>query len=334
MQEGYLASRQRRFLLGRLGIDTVCATEILTCRRRSQVERLHLPGNRTVIYKTMMAPFPNEHTVLRAALEAGMPVPEVLAVSDEGMLGMLLTDLGTAARTATPEDVVRAAAHLHTTPPPAGLQIFDTAMLASLPRTALDLLEEIQTGARGYLYAGAGHVHRYLCDLAKVARIRAEGAELAPFGFVHGDMYSSAVHVGHDDQRHVLDFTTSHIGSGLLDLVPWPCLREPARSTAAAAMRVPTELAELYLAASGPPWVLADTRKLIELYVAAGGPPEALSDRGGLPVEVWTVGWHRLRAAHWLLGRIATGVDTSSTDEQHLHLLGCLLACASTLFCR
>ncbi|MDT7781861.1 MAG: hypothetical protein QOF58_280 [Pseudonocardiales bacterium] len=327
--DGYLRSRQRRDLLGHLGIDTVYATEMLSCRRLSQVDRLHLPDQRTVIYKTVLPLFTREHTVLRAARESGMPVPEVLAAQEEnGMLGMLLTDLGAPARAAEPEDVVRAAAQLHSTPTTAGLRVFDTAMLASLPRASLDLLGKIQAGPRGQRYAAAGHVHRYLWDLVEVARVRAEGAELAPFGLVHGEMYRSAVHIGADERVHILDFTMAHSGPGLLDLVPLSGVRDPADAAAT------SELIGLYTSTGGPPSVLTDTRKRIELYVSAGGPSEALADRGGLPAEAWALGWHRIRAAHWLLSCTDAGINAPAADEQHLHLLGCLLACAWTLFCR
>jgi hypothetical protein len=329
MMDGYLRSQQRRNLLRRLGIDTVYTMETLSCGRLSQVERLHLPGRRTVIYKTRLPPFTNEHTALRAAGTSGIPVAEVHASREaDGMLGMLLTDLGVAARKAEPEHVALAAAQLHLTPAPAGLPVLDTTTLASLPSAALALLDEIQKGPNGKRYAAAAHVRRYLCDLVEVATFRAAGAELAPFGFVHGQLHRSAIHIGEDNRWHLLDFAMSHVGPGLLDLVPWSDLRDEWPSAAT------TELIGLYESAAGPPSVLAETRKSIELYVAAGGTPEVLSDRGGLPAEAWALGWHRVRVAHRLLSRAAAGINDPATDEQHLHLLGCLLACASTLFCR
>jgi hypothetical protein len=85
------------------------------------------------------------------------------------------------------------------------------------------------------------------------------------------------------------------VGPGLLDLASWSGLRRPADPPA--------------------------TRRLIEQYARAGGHHEALAERGGLPAERWALGWHRVRAAHWLLNCVIIGIDRPETNVRHIEVL-------------
>jgi hypothetical protein len=95
--------------------------------------------------------------------------------------------------------------------------------------------------------------------------------------------------------RHLLDFALAINGPGLLDLAAWPGLRHRPDPTV--------------------------TRQLIHLYVDRGGHPYALTDRGGLPVERWALGWHRLHAATQRLSRAATGIDGPDRDCHNREIL-------------
>src|SRR5262245_17552345 len=75
----------------------------------SGVERLHLAGGGTVIFKYAEQPFADEARVLRHVTGHELPVPDVLAAThSSGALGMLLTDLGPATREPTIVEAVTA----------------------------------------------------------------------------------------------------------------------------------------------------------------------------------------------------------------------------------
>jgi hypothetical protein len=222
----------------------------------------------------------------------GVPVPGLRAATVRGgMLGMILEDLGQPLREPTEQDAAIAAVRVHAADPPAWLERLDEPTLAALPGRALACLEQLHAAGR---YRDTGDLRDHLTALDRLAPLRALGAERPPFGYCHGELHPSVVHLSRNGWR-LLGFAMALHGPGLLDLAAWFGLRQPAN----------------------PP----RTRALIEQYVHAGGHPEALADRGGLPAEYWALGWHRLQAAHWLLDCAITGVDGPDTDARHITVL-------------
>ncbi len=282
----------RRRLAAQVGLPaTGVVREAIRVWRLSGVERLRGNGA-SVIFKYALPPFTGEHRVLTWVAAQGVPVPEVrAAMTLDGMLGMILHDLGPPVREPTEHDAAAVAAHLHTVTPAPWLDRLGETDLAALPGRALACLDQLRAAGR---FANtddlAGRLHR----LDRMAEARAAGAERPPFGQLHGELHPTAVHIGATG-RHLLDLAMAFIGSGLLDLAAWPGLRLPANP--------------------------ARTRWLIEQYVHHGGHPDAMTDRGGLPAERWTLGWHRVQAAHWLLDCGAGGIDTPDTDPRHIMVL-------------
>ena len=221
-----------------------------------------------------------------------MPVPALrAAMLQDGMLGMLLEDLGDSIREPTERDTAIAAVRLHTAVPPTWLDRHDEPELAALPDRALTCLEHPHAAGR---YGGTDDLRDHLAGLAEVAQVRAVGADRPPLGLCHGELHPTALHLGRTGWR-LLDFAMALVGPQLLDLAAWSGLRRPPDPPA--------------------------TRALIEQYVRAGGHHEALADRGGLPAEYWALGWHRIQAAHWLLECAISGIDGPDTDARHIHVL-------------
>jgi hypothetical protein len=184
------------------------------------------------------------------------------------------------------------AACLRAAAPPAWLDRVGEPALAALPGQALARLHQLRAAGR---FTDADDLVEVLTTLDRLAVTRAQGAELRPWGLCHGELHPSAIHIGRAGHWHVLDFAMAATGPGLLDLAAWSGLRRPANPPA--------------------------TRRLINCYVRHGGHPDALTDRGGLPVEYWALGWHRIQAARWLLGCATSGIDPPSTDPRHLVVL-------------
>jgi aminoglycoside/choline kinase family phosphotransferase len=290
--EGFVRSRQRRSLLAALGVPAVVDSEPIRIWRLSGVERLRLPDEASVVFKYATAPFTGEHEVLAELYRQGQPVPRVRAATvADGMLAMILDDLGRPIREPTELDAAVAAVRLHDATAPTGLDTLDEPALAALPSRSLACLEQLQAAGR---YTDTSDLRDHLTALADVAATRATGADRPPFGLCHGELHPSAVHIGQDGWR-VLDFAMALHGPGLLDLAAWSGLRRPP----------------------DPP----RTRALIERYVHTGGHPDALADRGGLPAEYWALGWHRVQAAHWLLDCAIAGIDGPDTDARHITVL-------------
>lgn len=288
---GFVRSQQRLAVLADLGAPTVLATEPIRIWRLSGVERIILHGE-NVVFKYALAPFTNEHTVLADLNQQGVPVPALRAAAVvDGMLGMILEDLGNPVRDATEHDAAVTAVRLHGAEVPAGLDRLGEQELAALPGQALNYLDRLQIEGR---YSGTDDLRNHLTALDRVATQRATGADRPPFGLCHGELHPSAVHIRPAGWR-ALDFAMALHGPGLLDLAAWSGLRLPP----------------------DPP----RTRALIERYVHLGGHPEVTADRGGLPAEHWALGWHRVQAAHWLLSCAVNGIDAPDTDNRHLTVL-------------
>lgn len=79
----------------------------------SAVERLRFPDGITAIFKFAREPFTHEDKALTLAAAGGVPVPILYASAvQDGVLGMIMEDLGLPVREAGEEDGAKAAVHL------------------------------------------------------------------------------------------------------------------------------------------------------------------------------------------------------------------------------
>lgn len=251
----------------------------------SGVERVTLANEQTVIMKYARPPFCDEAHRLRAAANAGLPVPMVLAATDsDNALIMLLDDLGDPTGVASDDDGAHAAALFHNAAlDRTGLDVLDRAGLAKLPNDAIAMLDQLDAHQG---LAGCRWLTAALAPLADASQRLAEGAEIPPFGPVHGELHETSIHVS---QRglHMVDLAMVHVGPGLLDLATW----QGTTGTGDIA-RLETQM---------------------QTYVAAGGTPHIQRPRGGTPAARWALGWHRLWSAAWLLRRLQDGTWPSAT---------------------
>jgi aminoglycoside phosphotransferase (APT) family kinase protein len=259
-------------LLAAVGLDPHPVREKIRVWARSGVERLRFPGGGSTVFKYAEEPFDREHLVLREAADAGVPVPAVLAAHTvDGLLGMLLEDLGQSVREAEDRDGVEAAVTLHRAPFSDRLTRLDTAALAALPGRMLARAERCALTQLSIAAAS---------ELAKAAESRARGADLAPFGWCHSEFHPTSVFITKDGWR-LLDFARAFIGPGLLDLASWHGTLDAPDTARLAAF--------------------------LDQYVRAGGARSALDERGGLSAAAWALGWHRLWVAEWFSEQIERG---------------------------
>ena len=251
----------------------------------SGVERLHLCGGRTVVFKYASSPFTTEDHLLRFAESHGVPVSALYASTvRDGVLGMILEDLGAPDRDATDATAAEAAARLHITGPMPDAPTLGRAELQNLPSTARANLAKLQAECR---FPNVDDIRQALTTLERIAGRRAIGAEQPPFGFCHGELHPTSLHIGSTGWR-LVDFAKAHNGPGLLDLATWHGTRLPPN--------------------------LPRMRRLITAYIAAGGPVTARGHRGGVPPENWALGWHRIHAAAWYLKQAAHNINDPTTD--------------------
>ncbi|MCM3922544.1 phosphotransferase [Frankia sp. AiPs1] len=263
----------------------------------SGVERLSFTDGPDLIFKWGREPFTAEADILRHVHGQGVRVPEVFAsAARDGVLGMLMHDLGDADREATIDDAVTAAIATHETAAPDALPVLDRAALTALPGRALSRLEELRAAGR---WADTTDLDRLLVPLVEHADRFADGADLAPFGLCHSEFHPTSLHL-RDDGWWLLDWARSFLGPGLLDLASWQGTQQPAN---------PTSL-----------------RHLIWAYVRAGGAAETSRPRAGLPPETWALGWHRLWIIAWYLEQSAIWMPNPDRDptvipviRRHLH---------------
>ncbi|MER5887862.1 aminoglycoside phosphotransferase family protein [Streptomyces sp. NPDC001941] len=258
----------------------------------SGVERLTFSDGATAVFKYAKEPFDREAQALRIARQRGLPVPvlHATAVRDR-WLGMLMDDLGTPARDADDLDGVAAAVMLHAARPADDLPFLGGAALAALPVQALDHLRRLRKADR---WADCEDVETALVHIAEAAPARAQGAMLAPFGWVHSEFHPTSIHIG-DEGWHLLDFARAFTGPGLLDLASYHGTLETPD-----AVRL---------------------RVLLEQYVTAGGHADALTARGGLPAEAWALGWHRMWAVEWFMEQAIRWIDDPSTDPAYVSVV-------------
>lgn len=301
---GLVRAAHARTLLGDLGVTDVTRVEVLHEWRLSAVARLHRRRGDTLIYKLASAPFTGEDRVLTHMAHHELPVPRLLdALHRDQQLAMLLDDLGTPPRAPGIPDAATAAVAIHQVPPPSWLPVWDETRLAALPEECAVMLDDLRGHGR-YRSPDAKTLDALLARLSRVAHRRADGATRPPFGTVHGELHPSALHLGYLGW-HVLDWAMTLHGPGLLDLAAWFGLRHPPNMPAA--------------------------RSLLDAYVHAGGHPDARAPRGGVPAETWTLAWHRIQSAHWLLDCAVRGIDGPDTDHRHLAVLHRNLTHATTL---
>jgi hypothetical protein len=183
----------------------------------SGVERLCFADGRTAVFKYATEPFTDEHLVLQYTARRGVPVPEVYAsVLRDGVLGIVMEDLGEPVRWPNDTDGAAAAAATHAAGSMPGLRLLSEAALGELPQRALALLRHLRAAGR---FADDTLV-ALLSALARAAPMLAAGAELPPFGLCHGELHPTSVHLGRTG-AHVLDLAKAHNGPGLLDLATW-----------------------------------------------------------------------------------------------------------------
>ncbi|GIH72831.1 phosphotransferase family protein [Sphaerimonospora thailandensis] len=256
----------------------------------SAVERLRFPDGATAVFKFAAEPFTGEDRALKLAAMHGVPVPELHGSAVSGaILGMVMEDLGEPAREATDQDGAAAAAVLHRIRPSEMLPItLDTESLPRLPSRALAHFDYLRQVGR---WESASDVGEMLTALHGVASVRAEGAERPPFGLCHSEFHPTSLHIGRTGWR-LLDFARAFNGPGLLDLASWPGTQQPANPS-----RV---------------------RELIEAYVTTGGHPDALTSRGGLPAEVWALGWHRVWIVEWFMDQAVHWINDPTTDPAYI----------------
>ncbi|MEU9888268.1 hypothetical protein [Sphaerisporangium sp. NPDC051011] len=256
---------------------------------RSGVERLHLDGGGTVVFKYAEGPFAGEDVALGVAQAAGLPVPGRLAVArTPGLLGMLLDDLGPARREPTDGEGAALAVGLHQITATGPLDILDGPRLAAMPLLMLERFPELGLDSQAADAARA---------IADATTVRLKGVELPPFGLCHSEWHPTSVHVG-DHGTHLVDFARAFHGPGLLDLASWH-----------GTLDTPDEHR------------LAGT---IAAYVDAGGPHETAAERGGLPAARWALGWHRVWVAGWFTHQMiigwAQGAEQAWTSAITRHL--------------
>jgi hypothetical protein len=282
-------------------LSDICATVGLPQPHRdpvrvwalSGVERLAFPDGTTAIYKYATEPFTREDRVLHAAGSAGILVPSVVgSLLRDDVLGMVIEDLGEPVRDAVDADGIVAAVRLHAATPATTLTVLDGDALAALPELARGHLLRLQD--QGRWAAGTDDIADMLDALAGAAGNRAEGATIAPWGWVHSEFHPTSMHITGGGWR-LLDFARAFTGPGLLDLASWHGTLDDAD---------PVRL-----------------RSFIEAYVAAGGHPDALVERGGLSPQAWALGWHRVWAIEWFMEQALRWINDPSQDEAYIDVV-------------
>jgi hypothetical protein len=255
----------------------------------SGVERLTFTDGTTAIFKYAKKPFDTEDQALRLAHTLGVPVPAVHASAVvDGWLGMLLEDLGPAAREADDLDGATAAVVLHRTHTAATLPVLDQEGLRRLPSRALEHLAQLRKAER---WQNTDDVEDALDRLAQAAEARSAGATTAPFGWVHSEFHPTSLHIGRHGWR-LLDFARAFTGPGLLDLASWHGTLDTPD---------PVRL-----------------RIFLDTYVTEGGTPDALAERGGLPAQQWALGWHRIWAIEWFMEQSIRWIIDPATDPAYI----------------
>ncbi|MFV2196178.1 hypothetical protein [Nocardiopsis sp. LOL_012] len=293
--------RLRTRLTAEAGIDTVKA-QTLHSWELSHVERLTTRDGGTVVLKVASEPFTREADHLHCAHRAGIRVPRLLGVVHEAStVGMLQKDLGPGVREPTDADGIAAALALHTASVPGHLEEGGSAWLTCLPQRALDTVGALRERGR---WGDTERIADLLRLVSDAAPARAQGAELAPYGWVHSEFHPTSLIVTGEGVS-VLDLARTFHGPGLMDLASWHGTVDPA-----------------------DPDLLAG---FLDSYVEAGGPAQTLSRRGGLDAARWALGWHRVWIVEWYLSQAARWMDNPETDPLYIRVVGTHLEEATAL---
>lgn len=254
----------------------------------SGIERVHLPGGHTVMFKYATGPFTKEPAVLAHVADHGVPVPRLLATATKGDLAaMVIEDLGDPIRDATIADAAPAAVATHHVPPPPEAAHVDAAALTLLPTRCQTSITALTDAGR---WPDPANDVALLDQLAEAAESRAQGADIPPFGLCHGEFNPTSLHIGARGWR-LVDWAAPLHGPGLLDLAGW---------------QYTTHAPDL-----------AAFDDLLHAYVAAGGPQAARAHRGGLPPARWAFGWHRLCIIDWYLQQATLWIADPTTDPTY-----------------
>ncbi|MEX1255090.1 MAG: phosphotransferase [Dehalococcoidia bacterium] len=254
----------------------------------SRVERVHLDRGKSLVVKRSRRPMIDEGRILRHLGRSNIPLPKLyLSWGRDGILTMVLEDLGPAVREATFQEAASAAVRTHAASPPPRLQVLDAGALAGLPSRTLEALDRLERAGR---WQDAAGVRSTLLRLEPVAERLSEGAELPPFGLCHSEFHPLSLHIG-SKRIGLVDWARAFVGPGLLDLASY-----------SGTVLTPDPAA---------------CRALIEGYVAEGGAPEARAPRAGLPAERWALLWHRVWTAEWFASSCATWMTDTGKDAEY-----------------
>lgn len=268
------------------------AREEVRAWQLSAVERVRLPGGRSLIFKYAAEPFTSEYRAIEFARDRHIPVPDVYgSIQSDHMLGMLMQDLGEPLHDASDRDGVHAALLIHAAGRAPEMHQLDRHTLSGLPSLASSHLGRLQAAGR---WQGVDDVAEGVAILRECAEARSAGAELDPFGLVHSEFHPTSLHVGSGGLR-LLDFARAFNGPGLIDLASWHGTVEAAD---------PDRL-----------------REFLEQYVAAGGAPDTLAKRGGLAAESWALGWHRVWAIEWFLDQSIRWINNPEDDPIYIEAI-------------
>lgn len=277
-------------MLGKAGLSPDANHTVLHSWELSHVERLSTPEG-SLIFKCATEPFTHEHDNLTAAWQAGVKVPRLRATSRTPiMLGMLMEDLGAPVRSATDADGIAAAIQLHSAASPDFLSPGDTEWLRSLPSRALRSLHLLQQER----WSNTDDMSITLQEIEKAAGTRAEGAILRLFGWVHSEFHPESLLIT-DTRVYMFDLARAFRGPDLIDLASWHgTIDPPAPDT---------------------------MRAFLETYVDEGGPAQTVHDRGGLPVQNWALGWHRVWVAEWFLDQALMWINNPASDPAYIKVV-------------
>ena len=234
--------------------STVQSREVIGDWQLSRVERVKLDKGSSVILKRARWLMADEGRILASLQNADIPVPRLhLAHLEDGVLTMLLGDLGPSERYAHLGEAASVAVRVHAARPPDGVPVLDEAALRGLPMRIGDGIDRLAAEGR---WQRVGRMRGLLERVSALAPQLSEGAKPPPFGLWHSEFHPTSLHIGTAGTA-LVNWQKAYVGPGLLDLVSW------------------------FQMGKTPP-LPSDCRALIDAYIAAGGPAEA-STRARFP---------------------------------------------------
>nr|BFE56472.1 hypothetical protein GCM10020063_009980 [Dactylosporangium thailandense] len=253
---------------------------------RSVTRRYQIPGGDSLILKRTLhtdIDDVDEAALVHELRRAGLPVPQRIAATRFGpWRAALIYDLGPAHPRyppATLEEVTAVAGWIHALDVPPAVPVLDAWTLAGLPARGLRLLGRLPGNNRP-----AAQQIRYRLDrLVEPAHHHAPRAGHLPSGLCHGQLHPTRLHRGTAGWA-VLGWSRAHRGPLVLDLAAIHTGLTPR-----------------------PDWTT-----LLTSYGADQAPraQRVTGDRGGIAVQRWAVGWHRLLTATRTLAETAAHATT------------------------